>query len=159
MFLLMFLPLIAGSTQAQSGVWPTAHFNIVGAVFDDGGGVVGGFDFNFDASKRMPLPQFHNVQISTTAGSVLPGSNFTTTGVCFHSDKKERVCAPGDDLLLYVETGTYGEPGYTRFQIATFFAPQAEWNQNGLLDPIYSYEMGCTDAGCLVRHIIAGAIR
>lgn len=155
---LLPLVLLAISIHSSSAAYPSVRFGLTNVVFDDGGQATGGFDFNFD-SKRMPLPQFYNVQIVTSPGSMLPGSDFSVTGVCYNSVMKKRVCAPGDNFLMYVETGTYGEPGYTRFQFATFFAPNDEIGQNGLLDPAYSYEMACTDSGCIVRHVISGEIR
>ena len=61
--------------------------------------------------------------------------------------------------MLNVETGTPGEPGYDRFQLAAYFAPNDLFGQIGMLDPTVSYEIGCTVSGCVGRRIIAGAIR
>lgn len=155
--ILGLLAVGVGGTPARSAGYPAAQFDLVGVVFDDGGQLTGAFDFNM-SSAAMPLPQFYNVQISTSSGSVLPGSNFSSVRVCFDRTKKF-VCAPGDDFVMSLETGVLGEPGYDRLQLATFFAPNASFGPRGLLDPAASYEIGCTQTGCFTRHITAGAIR
>jgi hypothetical protein len=154
---LSFLTLAILSYPASSISFYPAHFGLAGAVFDDGGTADGGFDFNFDLGN-MPLPQFYNVQITTSTGSTLPGSQFVLTSVCYNKWKKF-VCAPGADLLINLETGIPGEPGYDRFQFATFFAPQALVGRIGVLDTTASYEIGCTQSGCFARRIVSGAIR
>lgn len=134
------------------------EFNLVGAIFDDGGTATGGFDFHMHFGN-MPLPQFYNIQLVTSAGDVLAGtSKFLSSRLCYN-DKKYFVCAPGDNFLLDVETGIVGEPGYDRFQLAAYFAPNALFGQIGVLDPTASYEIGCSASGCVSRRIIAGAIR
>ncbi|MGH7114213.1 MAG: hypothetical protein ACREE9_06935, partial [Stellaceae bacterium] len=142
---------------ALSATYPSASFDLVGVTFDDGGQASGGFNFNIDGPS-MPLPQFYDIKVTTSGGSTLPGSGFTSSGVCYNN-KKKFVCAPNDNFLIYVETGTPGEPGFDHLQLATFFAPNALVGQIGVLDPAASYEIGCTQAGCFTRHITAGAIR
>jgi hypothetical protein len=95
---------------------------------------------------------------STSAGSTLPGASFSVTHVCYNNEKLF-VCAPGDNFVMYLETGTMGEPGLDHLQLATYFAPEALAGKIGTLDPVASYEIGCTATGCFTRHIIAGAIR
>lgn len=154
---LLSLLAVAGASYPALADYPSGHFILAGVVFDDGGVATGGFDFRFQL-YNMPLPQFYNIQIATLTGSALPGSNFTTSSVCYNRTKKF-VCGPGDDLLIYVETGVPGEPGYDRFQFATFFAPQALTGNIGVLDPTLSYEIGCNQNLCFARRIVAGAIR
>jgi len=150
--------LLILATQSQSAsltTYPTTTFYLYGVVFDDGGQATGQFQFNFE-SPMMPLPQFYNIQISTSAGSTLGGSNFASAKVCYNNHKKF-VCAPNDDFVINLEVGTPGQPGYDRFQIAAFFAPQAI--NLAQLDTTESYETGCTANGCFTRRIVAGAIR
>lgn len=156
--MLTLLALTASSYPAWSFEYPPVEFHLVGAAFDDGGMLTGGFNFNFNFGN-MPLPQFYNIQITTSLGSTLPGSsNFTISRLCYN-DRKKFVCAPGDDFLLYVETGTPGEPGYDLVQLAMYFAPNDLVGQVGVLDTKLSYEIGCTQSGCFSRYITAGAIR
>lgn len=152
---LLMLPNIRGS--ARSADYATGEFFLVGAVFDDGGQATGSFGFT-SMNSRMPLPQFYNIQISTSTGSTLSGSRFSSMNVCYNNRKKF-VCAPNDNLLISLEVGTPGEPGYDHFQFAAYFAPQALVGTIGSLDPVMSYETGCTLSGCFTRHIIAGALR
>ncbi|MGA8380314.1 MAG: hypothetical protein WB710_04200, partial [Stellaceae bacterium] len=91
--------------------------------------------------------------------NVLSGvSKFVDSKLCYNS-KKYFVCAPGDNFMMNVETGTPGEPGYDRFQFAAYFAPNDLFGGTGDLDPTESYEIGCTATGCFSRRITAGAIR
>jgi hypothetical protein len=151
-------PASSAGNVAPQFEYPSPEFNLIGAVFDDGGTATGGFDFYMHVGD-MPLPQFYNIQIVTSDGNVLTGvSKFLSSRICYN-DKKLFVCAPGDNFMINVETGVSGEPGYDRFQFAAYFAPSALINQIGVLDPAASYEIGCTANGCFSRHIIAGAIR
>jgi len=155
--MLGFLAASAASHPASAGN-SAAYLDLVGVTFDDGGQVTGGFDFNM-YSIRMPLPQYYNIQIATSAGSTLTGSNFSSANVCYDRYKKFS-CAPGDDFVMYLETGIRGEPGFDHLQLATEFAPNAlGFGKFGVLDPVASYEIGCTVSGCFVRHITSGAIR
>lgn len=143
--------------SVSSADYPTRQLFLTGAVFDDGGQATGSFWWNV-TTKRMPLPQFYNIQVSTSAGSTLNGSNFSSEQVCY-DDTKRFVCAPEDDFLVVLETGIPGQAGYDRFQFAAFFAPQALVGKIGVLDPVMSYETACTATACTTRHIVAGAIR
>lgn len=146
-------------TPACSGDYPSSEFQLKNVVFDDGGQAAGTFQFNWDASKQMPLPQFYNIHMTTSQGTVLSGSYFSSVRVCYNNNKKF-VCAPNDNLLISVEVGTPGDPGYDHFQFATFFAPQALVGSIGVLDPIMSYETACYAPNvCVTRHVVAGAIR
>lgn len=135
------------------------HYSFVGAIFEDGGAVTNGFDFN-GFGQYSPQPQFFNIYILTTAGSILQGSAFTASTVCYDPTKRP-ICAPGDNLMMRVERGIYGQPGYDLFQFATFFAPNVAPNFDGMgvLDPKVSYEMACDDSGCTLRRIASGMIR
>lgn len=156
--LLATLALVVSYCPASAIDYPPVQFDLVGAVFDDGGTATGGFNFNMHLGN-MPLPQFYNIQIMTSAGSALPGvSKFASSGLCYN-DRKLFVCAPGDNFLMHVETGTPGEPGYDSLQIATYFAPNALVGQIGVLDPTASYEIACQQNGCFSRRIVAGAVR
>ncbi len=153
-----FSPAVSAQNVAPQFIYPAPEFNLIGAVFDDGGIATGGFDFYMHIGK-MPLPQFYNIQIVTSDGNVLPGiSKFLSSRLCYN-DKKLFVCAPGDNFMVDVETGVPGEPGYDLFQFAAYFAEGALGGQIGVLDPTESYEIGCTVSGCVSRRIIAGAIR
>jgi hypothetical protein len=147
----------SGVPSAASAAYPAAQFELVGLTFDDGGQASGSFDFN-SRLAGMPLPQFYNIQVATSAGAILPGSTFERSTICY-DDFKRQVCTPSDDLVIYLETGTLGQPGYDRLQLAALFAPNAYGGRWGILDPLFSYEIGCTQSGCFTRHIVAGAIR
>lgn len=152
-----FSPASADNVASQF-LYQTPEFNLIGAVFDDGGTATGGFDFYMHIGD-MPLPQFYNIQLLTSNGNVLTGvSKFLSSRLCYN-DQKYFICAPGDNFMLDVETGVPGEPGYDLFQLAAYFAPNALVGQIGVLDPTESYEIGCTVSGCVSRRIIAGAIR
>jgi hypothetical protein len=137
-----------------SGNLVSRHYSLVGAVFDDGGPVYGSFDL-WPSVPVTPGPQIFNVNISTGPGLTLRGSTFTSVSTCYDATKRP-ICAPGDNLLIYVETGAYGQPGYDRYQFATFFAPNAFLRM--ILDPRASYEMSCGENGCLMRHIASGVL-
>jgi hypothetical protein len=150
------LPGLASPALSASSS-PSADFALVAATFDDGATAVGGFS-KHPQSARGPLPEFYDIQIVTSAGTALPGSTFTRSGVCYDNTKKP-VCAPGSNFLMYVETGESGQPGYDHLQLATYFAPNDLQGAVGVLDPTYSYEIACTLSGCFTRHIAGGAIR
>jgi len=148
----------AGPAFSDSTVIPpSVTFGLVGATFDDGGTATGEFA-KYPQIAVIPLPEFYDIQIRTTAGSNLPGSTFVSSNVCYNNFKLP-VCAPNSNFLISLETGVPGQPGYDHFQIATYFAPNALVGQIGMLDPTFSYETACTQTGCLTRHISAGAIR
>lgn len=131
------------------------HYSLVGVLFDDGGPAGGGFDF-WPSIATLPPPQIFNVQMITGAGLLLPGSStFSFVTSCYDPDK-HLICGPSDNLLIYVETGTYGQPGYDRYQFGTFLAPNL--SPSSALDPKVSFEMSCTADGCLTRHIVAGTL-
>lgn len=143
------LPSLASADVANNLV--SRHYS---AVFDDGGPVYGDLDY-WPSVPTIPAPRIFSVSITTGAGLTLRGSIFAnvSTSTCFDAMKRP-ICAPGDNLLIYVETGIYGQPGYDRYQFATYFAPNAA--HSGILDPRASYAMSCTENGCLVPHIASG---
>ena len=143
--------------SASSIEIPSGLFELVGATFDDGGTASGQFS-KYPQLVSVPLPEFYDIWMTTSAGTNLPGAYFAAANVCYNN-MKEPVCAPGDNLLVSLDTGVPGRPGYDHFQFATEFAPNALTGQTGMLDPVFSYETACTAAGCFTRHITSGAIR
>ena len=67
-FAMLFAILFAaqGVTSAHAATW-----NLVDVTFDDGGTATGSFDY--DAATNT----YSNIDIMTTAGSVLPGTSYT----------------------------------------------------------------------------------
>ena len=101
---------------------PYAIYTLEGVVFDDGGRAEGGFDFHM---IPFGVPQFYNFSVQTIAGTMLLGSEFTSSTYCWINDKKPP-CAPGDDLLVTLTNGVpAGQPGYDAFQFAGWYAPNA----------------------------------
>lgn len=135
--------------------YSSRHYSLVGVVFDDGGSADGGFDF-WPSVTNVPPPQIFNVQMITRAGLLLTGSSTFSSATSCYDVNKSLVCAPQDNLLVYVETGVYGQPGYDRYQFATFLAPNL--SPSSALDPKVSFEMSCTADGCLTRHVVAGTL-
>jgi hypothetical protein len=143
--------------SASAVAIPSRTFELVGATFDDGGTAAGQFS-KYPQLASLPLPEFYNIWMTTSAGANLPGAIFAVANVCYNN-KKEPVCAPGANLLVSLDTGVAGQPGYDHFQLATYFAPNALAGQIGVLDPTFSYETACINDGCFTRHITSGAIR
>lgn len=150
---LSFSPSVSDSAT----IIPAQDFVLVSATFDDGGTAIGGFSKYFEVPSS-PLPEFYNIQVTTTAGANLAGSIFATSTICY-INTKQFACTPNDNLMMSLDTGVIGQPGYDHLQIATYFAPNDLAGQVGTLDPTFSYETACTVTGCLTRHIIAGTIR
>ncbi len=73
--------------------------------------------------------------------------------VCYNNEKELRLRPWRANLLVSLDTGVAGQPGYDHFQLATYFAPNALAGQIGVLDPTFSYETACTNDGCFTRHI------
>lgn len=129
-----------------------AIYTFSGVTFDDGGAAAGTFEFHF---AEFGLPQFYNIQITTGAGTKLPGSAFTASSYCWNQQKQD-TCAPGDDLLITLTSGQPGQPGYDVFQFGGWFAPQLT-TEPVTLDPAVSYETYCVAPGsCVSRRVAAG---
>lgn len=153
---LLSLALLTASA-APASAKAIEHYALVGVVFEDGGEADGGFDWRQYDGTVPQQPQFINIDVETTRGTAGDGFHFVGATVCWDRQKRP-VCAPGNNLAMYMEWGNYGQPGYHRFQFGTYFAPNAS-SLTGVFNPSLSYEMSCTQVGCFTRRIVSGRIK
>jgi hypothetical protein len=147
MKLLALTAVLLASTPAFAKTSEYISYSFEGVTFDDGSTAKGSFNFQ---SIIFGTPQFFDIEITTNTNSV-----FTTSTYCWNNQKKD-TCAPGDDLLITVSTGTYGQPDYDAFQFAGWYAPNESTTVR--LDPTVSYETYCTGPqSCTMRHVVSGA--